>query len=459
MLSFKDVIKENCYTVSNVNKYCDKVLKSDRKLNNILIVGEITNFNGSNGKHLYFSLKEAVKDSYGKTTDYVINVSLFNYRYKNIDFTLENGKEVIVQGKIGIYPPYGIYQVYVDKIKLRGSGNLHEEFLKLKAKYEKLGYFKPEHKKTLPKFPKTIGVITSKTGAVIKDIMNNINSRYRLVNVLLYPTQVQGENAKYEISSQIEKANLDNCCDVLIVGRGGGSNEDLWAYNEEIVIKAIFNSKIPIVTAIGHERDKTLSDLVSDLSVSTPTKAAEVVTPDDKELKTYLDKKNIELSNSFLIVISRLKNNLNNIEKQLDKHIPINRIKNYYNILDNSNYILFEKLKQIINNKSQKLNELKLKVKDPRLIYNDKERKLKEINEKLNNLILNKYNIYKNKLELLSLSVEKLSPLKIMDRGYAYITLNNKVITSINQVKINDIVKIQMKDGTLSSVIKNKEKK
>lgn len=436
-------------TVSALNKYIKLKLENDQHLKRILLKGEISNFKHHQSGHFYF----AIKDDNSQ-----INAMMFKTYTNNINFLPKDGDKVLIEGYLSLYEVRGTYSISVVTMTLDGIGELYLKYEKLKKYYEELGYFKEEIKKPIPKFPKAIGVITSKTGAVIEDIKTTVRRRYLQTKIILYPSAVQGESAKTDLVKQIQKANLDNLVDVLIIGRGGGSIEDLWGFNEAIVVEAIYQSKIPVITAIGHETDVTLSDFVGDLRAPTPTAAAELATPntldllnDIKDKMKYLDYyinerfKNIRqtlLNLDERLLVSSPKNKLEVIKKNLVSE-KNNLIRNYFNQLTNRKYYINVLNKSLISPKD-KLNNFKTKL----------ENTTKNLNNKYKNLLkLNSY-YYKTLNEKLII----LNPLSIMDRGFTLTYKEEKLIKSINEVNVNDNLDIKVKDGTiLTKVLSKKE--
>ena len=269
-------MEERYLTVTALTKYIKYKFDHDYHLEDVLLEGEISNFKHNSRGHFYFTLKDDSAQ---------ISATMFVSSARNVKFEPTDGMKVFVRGNVTVYEPSGTYQINVKEMKSSGLGDLYLAYEKLKKELEKEGLFDPIHKKPIPRFPKTIGVITSPTGAAIKDIINTITRRYPLCSVILYPAIVQGTDSKDDVAKQIKKANSDNLCDVLIVGRGGGSIEDLWAFNEKVVAYAIYESNIPIISAVGHEIDFTIADFVSDVRAATPTAAAEIATPNIDTLK------------------------------------------------------------------------------------------------------------------------------------------------------------------------------
>ncbi len=271
-------------SVSQLNDYISRVLMTDPLLGNISVVGEISNLKYHSSGHVYFSINDANSK---------INCFFPSSYVRNLNYELGDGLEVIINGYINVYKKGGTYTLFVRSITVAGEGNLAMAFQLMKDKLEQEGLFAPEHKKPIPSFPSKIGIVTSETGAAVQDILKIITSRNQLVNIVIFPVQVQGEGAAADIARMIDRTNNDPDCvdiDTLIVGRGGGSTEDLWAFNEEVVARAIFRSEIPVISAVGHEIDFTISDFVADRRAETPTAAAEMAVPDLREIERKLEK-------------------------------------------------------------------------------------------------------------------------------------------------------------------------
>ncbi len=397
-------MNNNYYTISDFTKKLKLKFDNDIELKYVFLKGEISNFKAHTRGHYYFSLK----DDNSK-----INAIMFSFQTKNINFLPKDGMKVFVEGKVSIYEATGGYQIYVEKMFEDGVGDLHKKFEELKKKLANLGVFDEKYKKKIPKYPSNIGIITAPTGAAIRDILSTIKRRYNVCNTYLFPALVQGEGAKESLVKQIKKAQEFDL-DVIILGRGGGSIEDLWAFNEEIVAKAIFDSKIPIISAVGHEVDFTIADFVADLRAPTPTGAAEMAVPNLVDVKFH---------------ISTIENMLN---------------KNIYNLFKNKK----EKLEYLTNSYI---------LKNPLSLYEIKEQKL---SNSLENLKVNINHILKNKnhsFELLKSKLQLLNPLSILDNGYSVVMKNEKVIKDIDDVFIDDVLKIRLSKGNLKVVVKEKE--
>ncbi|MGM9968983.1 MAG: exodeoxyribonuclease VII large subunit [Anaeroplasma sp.] len=394
-------MEEQYLTVSALTKYIKYKFDHDCHLENVLLEGEISNFKHNARGHFYFTLK----DDYAQ-----ISVTMFATYASKVKIKLVDGMKVYVKGTVTVYEPSGTYQINIREIKSDGLGDLYIAYEQLKQELSKEGLFDIAHKKDLPRFPKTIGVITSPTGAAIRDIINTISRRYPLCKVILYPAIVQGDTAKDDIVAQIMKANIDNLCDVLIVGRGGGSIEDLWAFNEKVVAYAIFNSNIPIISAVGHEIDFTIADYVADKRAATPTAAAELATPDIRVLKENINNYIDTLCNNMRIKVENYKMRLSNMDRQLELHSPLNILKNKRESLD--------KMKEGLNIRINHILEIK-----------------------------------KYSFKVIQSKLESFNPLSIMDKGYSMSMINNKIVTNVDDVKVGNDLKTRLKDGYIISKV------
>ncbi len=412
-------MNEKYITVTQLTRYIKYKIDNDTNLNEVFLKGEISNFKAHSRGHFYFTIKDENSR---------INAIMFSSATKKVKFTPQDGMKVLVTGKISVFEANGGYQIYVNDMLEDGIGNLYIAYEQLKKKLELEGLFSQEYKKAIPKIPTRIGVITAPTGAAIKDIISTIKRRWPLVEVYLFPALVQGEAAKEDIARQIENAQNYNL-DTLIVGRGGGSIEDLWAFNEEIVARAIFNCNIPVISAVGHEIDFTIADFVADLRAPTPTGAAELAVPQIADVKNYL--------NQLKIRINKTMQHKLNIEKQ--------------RLLEITDRYIFKNPINIYQVKEQQFDNLidRLKYSATSLL-NIKEKKL--INIKNSYVLTKPFSIIDNKsnkyLQLIS-KLETLSPLETIKRGYTITKKDNKVITSINQVKKKDQLDLSLTDGNI----------
>ena len=389
-------------TVSDLNKYIKNKIADDEYLNNILVKGEISNFKNHYTGHMYFTLKDE---------NSLIKCIMFKTYAQKLNFMPKDGMKVIVLGGVSVFERDGVYQIYVKTMQESGLGDLFTKYQELKNKLEKEGLFSQEQKKPIPMMPKVIGVLSSSTGAVIKDIINVSTRRNPNVHIRLLPVPVQGEGAAEKIAYGIEYMNKNNLADVLILARGGGSLEDLWPFNEEIVAHSIYNSKIPIISAVGHETDFTIADFVADLRAPTPSAAAELAVPDIFEIKQKIEVCQNRLKNALLKKVEIMKLRY---EKCMTSSIfkePTRKI--------NENYI---KLDMYINN--------------------------------LLNIIKTKQEQEKSRYVELVAKLDALSPLKTLTRGYSITLKNGKIIKSIKELEQGDIVDIRLLDGKKQAQIK-----
>ncbi|MBI5983337.1 exodeoxyribonuclease VII large subunit [Clostridium perfringens] len=396
-------MKLKTLSVGEVNNYVKKLVENDFILKNLNVKGEISNLKFHSSGHIYFSLK----DENSK-----VNCIMFKNNAVNLDFRLEEGMKVEIKARLGVYHKEGTYQLYCENIKKAGIGELFEEFHKLKKELSEEGIFDEKYKRALPKFPKRVGIITARTGAAVRDIINVIQRRNKSLDIILYPAKVQGENAADSIIEGIRYFNNEKSVDVIILGRGGGSIEELWAFNNRDLAYEIFNSRIPTVSAVGHEVDFTISDFVSDMRAPTPSAAGELVSPSLKEMINDLLNKKEFLHRAIDRKFLNAKRDVDLLHKGLKGNNPTHII----------------------------------------------EKRIKEVNsleEKLN--FLGKRKIDKEKDELIALNsiLQTLNPLNTLGRGYSVIMdKEDKVINKVSELKKNDMVKVIMKDGSVNIDIK-----
>ena len=411
-------------SVTQLTRYIKYKIDNDVNLNEVFLKGEISNFKAHSRGHYYFTLKDEGSR---------INAIMFSSATRNVKFIPQDGMKVLVTGKISVFEATGQYQIYVNEMLEDGIGNLYIAYEQLKKKLQEEGLFDEKYKKPIPKIPNRVGVVTAPTGAAIKDIISTIKRRWPLTEIYLFPALVQGEDAKEDIVRQIKRADEYNL-DTLIVGRGGGSIEDLWAFNEEIVARAIFECKTPVISAVGHEIDFTIADFVADLRAPTPTGAAEMAVPQLSDVTKYLNQINIRLNNTISNKINQNKRKLNDLMTSNVFKNPMIIYQTKEMIFDN----LFERLKHstinLVNIKSKKLLEVKSSyiLKSP---YK---------------LLDNKANRYLNLVSKL----ETLSPLLTLQRGYTMTKVNGKVISSCKNIKKGDSVEVTFKDGKVDAEVK-----
>lgn len=433
-------------SVSALTKYIKYKFDQDPHLQNVLLKGELSNFKKHSSGHLYFNVKD--KNS-------VISAMMFKGNASKLGFEPKEGDEVLIEARVSVYERRGNYQIYVNKMQLDGIGNLYQKLELLKKKLKKEGYFDQSNKKLIPKYPKKIAVLTASTGAAIRDIHSTINNRYPLVEQIQISTLVQGTQARQDIIEKIQYADsLD--VDTIIVGRGGGSIEDLWNFNEEDVVKTIFNCQTPIISAVGHETDFTLSDFVADVRAATPTQAAVIATPDQYELLQQIKQYEYALSRYIKQYIEHQKKQLNHIssyykfkqpsllydqqiqkrdelERQLNHllNTKVEKSKHHLKLLQQS--FNFKNLNQQITQEKQSIYQLHSR-----------------LSKIMSNNITNLKTVLKNKLE----SLNNLSPTNTMLRGYAIVNKDNEVVTSTHKLNENDQISLTMKDGSVDATVK-----
>ena len=411
-------------TVSQLTKYIKYKLDNDVNLREVYLKGEISNFKAHTRGHFYFTIKDEGSR---------INAVMFASSASKVKFTPEDGMKILVTGRISVYEATGGYQIYVNEMMEDGVGNLYVAFEQLKKKLASEGLFDDRYKKPIPKIPERVGVITAPTGAAIRDIISTINRRFPLTEVILLPSLVQGEGAKEDIVRQIKRAE-DYNLDVLIVGRGGGSIEDLWAFNEEIVARAIFDCPIPVISAVGHEIDFTIADFVADLRAPTPTGAAEIAVPNKADVINYINQLSLRSRKAIGNILELKKKRLDNIKSNYILNNPLDLYSAKIQKLDYLTESLVKNYKNIIDKEKIKLNNIKTRP----LFSNPL-------------VILDKT---KQKYALLLSKLDALSPLKTLERGYGIIKLNEKAVTSIKDLKKDDLINIELKDGSREAIIK-----
>jgi exodeoxyribonuclease VII large subunit len=392
--------KETIYNISELNQMVQDLLE-DAFLP-IWVEGEISNFASPSSGHWYFSLKDENAQ---------VRCALFNGRQRYKDSQLKNGMQILARAKISLYPVRGEFQLIIDQFEPAGEGALRKAFEKLKSQLAAEGLFEPQHKKPLPKFPCTIGIISSETGAALRDICIVLKERFPAISIIVYPTLVQGKNAAGQIAQQIKTANQRKECDVLILARGGGSLEDLWPFNEEIVARAIFKSELSLISAVGHETDFTIADFVADKRAATPTMAAQLASPDAYEYQEQLDKTYQLLIKTILFLFKNYQQNLENLAKRL-RH-PQQRLQDGFQHCD-------------------------------------------ELTQRLNLSIKNQLQIHQQKLLGLSRTLQAISPLASLARGYAIVSdaASKKILSNSKDVKLGQEIITQLAKGELLCEVK-----
>ncbi len=389
------------YSVNELNNYAKGLLDNDENLRHIFVTGEVSNYKAHYSGHLYMTIKDEVAS---------IKAVMFAGNASRLRFSLENGMKVLIFGTVSLFPRDGSFQLYINDMQPDGMGALSVAFEQLKKKLAAEGLFSEAHKKSIPFFPERVGVVTSATGAAIQDIFNVLKRRYPVAEVVVRPAQVQGEGAAEDIAQAIKEFNSTNGADVLIVGRGGGSIEDLWAFNEEVVARAVFESKIPVISAVGHETDYTICDFVADLRAPTPSAAAELAVPDANELKGELLAYKQQLYSFVKNQLATERNKLSAIEKSGA-------------------------------------------LKDPVIKLNETRRNLLYLSEKIADLTQAQLDSQKLKFSALVGKMDALSPLGVITRGYAIVNKDEKLLTNISQFNVGDNISVKLTGGTVKAQV------
>jgi exodeoxyribonuclease VII large subunit len=389
------------HSVSDINRYLKSLIAGELLLQQMLVRGEISNFKQYPSGHCYFTLKDNAS---------ALKCVMFRSYAQHLRFLPTNGLQVIAGGSISVYERDGVYQLYVESLAPEGTGDIALAFEQLKAKFMAEGLFNEEYKKPLPKFPKKIGVVTSSAGAVLRDIYRVVSQRWPMVQLVLYPVQVQGEGAAEQIAEAIAFFNACYSVDTMIVGRGGGSMEDLQAFNAEQVVRAIFASRIPVISAVGHETDFTLSDFVSDRRAATPSQAAELAVPDRQELKRYLAILAGKLRQSAQNAIAERRAKLQSLVGRPALRIP----------------------QKLLSSRRQRLDMAALRLSQVKeSAMKEKQHRLAVVMEKL----------------------DMLSPVQVLRRGYGIVEQDEKILTSINDAPVGAHIEVRLKDGALTAVV------
>lgn len=433
-------------TVSALTNYIKRKFDADPYLHRVYLVGEISNFRLRTNSHQYFSLK----DENAK-----ISAIMFKSAFAKVKFQPEEGMRVIVSGRISLYPGNGSYQIYVDSMQPDGVGALYQAYEQLKIKLSQEGLFEAP-KLPIPKYPRKIAIVTSPSGAVIRDIITTVSRRYPIVQLVLFPALVQGNEAANSIAAQIKMINKLDDFDTIIIGRGGGSIEDLWPFNEEVVARAIFASKLPVISSVGHETDTTIADLVADMRAATPTAAAELATPVLTDILEELQKLQLQTIVAFRNILKMRSQQVQHLQQSYIFQEPQRLYEGYVQNVD----ILTEKL---ISLEKQQITtaEGSFKTLNSRLLANTPASRIKmakqnveHLRQMTNNNITNRFSKYANDLNSLIGSLDTLSPFKIMSRGYTYVTRDTKVVKSIEDLSIDDKIQLNFSDGSANAVIK-----
>ena len=388
-------------SVSQINKYVKSIIDSDLNLQSVFVNGEISNFVNHRSGHYYLTLKDDSSE---------IKAVMFRSANSALKFLPENGMKVICKGRISVYEPSGAYQLYIDNMIPDGTGELNLAFEQLKEKLEKEGLFAKEHKKPIPEYPGRVGVITSPTGAAVRDIINVLSRRFPLAEMVFYPALVQGDGAAQSIVEAIKYFNDNKMSDVLIVGRGGGSAEDLWAFNDESLARAVYESSIPVISAVGHETDFTICDFAADLRAPTPSAAAELAVPDSNSEKNRIDNLTAKITGNAITFINNSRLKLNSYNALMEKNSPQSYIS------------------------------------DMRVKCDKAEMKFESISK---SFVLSK----RKELSDLCSKLDALSPLKVLSRGFASVSKNGKSVISSKELNKDDNIDINFADGSVNCTV------
>ncbi len=394
-------MEHKIFAVSQINQYIKQQLDGDLLLQDLCISGELSNYKIYPSGHHYFTLKDA---------EGALRAVMFRGSAGRLRFRPENGMKVLATGRITVYPRDGAYQLYCNSLVPDGVGDLYVAFEQLKAKLQAEGLFDPAHKKPLPPYPHRIAIITSSAGAAIHDMLRILNRRYPLSKVMLLPVRVQGAEAPAEIAGAIRYANRWHLADVIITGRGGGSMEDLWAFNDERVARMIYASEIPVVSAVGHEPDVTISDFVADRRAATPSNAAEIVAPDQQELRQRLDAMQLRM--------------LQSLQKQL----------------------------QVDRRQVQLLSQARV-LQDPMNYVLERRTRLAQLQKQLASAMRQRLAAERERFAKRAAALDAMSPLKVLGRGYALVKNGQKLVKSTNDAKPGDRLTLQLSDGTLPAIV------
>jgi exodeoxyribonuclease VII large subunit len=415
----------------------------------VLVEGELSNLSTPSSGHLYFSLKDANAQ---------VRCAMFRNQQRRLGFKPENGKHVVVKAQVSLYEPRGDYQLIVEHIEEAGDGVLRRAFEMLKLKLSKEGLFDLVNKRSLPALPATIGVITSPSGAAIRDILTVLKRRFAAVPVIIYPVAVQGENAKYEIARAIATANTHLQCDLIILGRGGGSLEDLWAFNEEIVARAIFASEIPIISAVGHETDVTIADFVADLRAATPSAAAEHATPDQQEWLTRFIAWEVRLQQQMQRKLRQKQQALDWLSQRLQQQHPGQKMaRNAYRLnelklrLNKAMHLKLRLNKNLLETKTATLWQ-----RNPAVTINSHKQQQMYLRKRLMTIIIHRLEQLSQRLSSTSQTLHAVSPLATLNRGYALVVQlpSGQIIRSTGQLNRGDTVETRLAQGRFISEIK-----
>ena len=439
---------EKYLSVTTLTKYLKMKFDKDPYLERVYLTGQVSNFR-KRPTHQYFS----IKDDHA-----VIQATIWSGVYQKLGFDLEEGMKINVIGRVQIYEPSGSYSIIIEKAEPDGIGALAIQFEQLKKKLSEEGLFQESFKQVLPQFPKRIGVVTSRSGAVIQDIITTVSRRFPGVDIFLYPTKVQGEGAAEEIARNIARANQQEDLDVLIIGRGGGSIEDLWAFNEEIVVRAIFESRLPVISSVGHETDVTLADFVADRRAATPTAAAELATPVTKlDLLTHLQNQEKRMTTAVQNVLFKKKEALKKCSQSVIFRQPERLYDGYLQRLDQMQLRLKQSLRTQISDNKEKLQirRHKLMQLSPVTKVQRYQDRLEQMDKLLRSQVALVYDAKVAEVKRLSEALIMLDTSRIVSRGFAIVKKDESVVDSVANLNKKDLVTLLMRDGQVELEVKD----
>ena len=435
--------QEHIYSISELNDEVASTLTEGFGV--IWVEGEISNLMRSAAGHVYFSLKDESAS---------VRCAMFRMQNQSLDFELRDGMQILARTKVGLYKQRGEFQLIVEYAEESGEGLLRQRFELLKQTLQKEGLFDELHKKPLPKMPKTIGLVTSPKGAAVQDIIKTIKRRYPIVRVIVYPTLVQGNEATKKIASAIDIANQRDECDVIIIARGGGSLEDLWCFNEELVARSIFHSKIPIISGIGHETDFTITDLVADLRAATPTAAAEIALPTTSEIVDRLNRYIFDITQLIDYKVNHFRHQLKSASLRMQASHPQSKLQFNMQKLD----LINEKMQKLPMMQVRDLKNIfkisfsKLLASNPKINIEAERQNLEMKNMALSNAIIGLIESKRNRFSVMTAQLEGASPLQSLSRGYALVTNEDgRNIKSVKKIKSGASVKTKLSDGSFVS--------
>jgi exodeoxyribonuclease VII large subunit len=435
-------------SVTRLNRLARQVLESE--IGQVWVSGELSNFVAAASGHWYFTLKDNKAQ---------IKSAMFKGANRSVKFTPKAGDKVVVRGSLSLYEARGDYQLIAEHMEPEGLGQLKQAYEALKAKLSAEGLFAMEAKQTIPSNVKKLGVVTSQTGAAIHDILNVLKRRNPSIEVIIYPSLVQGDTAAKSIAAQIHTANKRDEVDMLIVGRGGGSLEDLWAFNEEVVAYAISESKLPIVSAVGHEVDVTIADYVADMRAPTPSAAAELVSSDKSELEKHIQQQQRRLAQVFQQHLKRIEYKLNLVESRLSNVHPAVQIRQANQHTDNLSMRLSQSMNEKINSVRNKADNIALRLQhaSPSNAIKEKQQQVQQLSQQLSSMQQRQLSDKRYQLQRIADILNSVSPLSTLSRGYSIAFKEGQVVRSVSQVDKGDVIETRVSDGKVFAKVERTE--